>query len=75
MQSGDLFKFCNSGETGLVLCVTSSLYQVDEIEEEIRFLHQNGQVFDRAYMYFSGREYIGMREVQRISRDITNENG
>jgi len=57
---------------GIVLHVTSSVYQIDEIEEEVRYLHQNGQVLDRAYHFFSGRKYIGMWEFE-IVRSLDEE--
>ena len=50
----------------MILHITSSLYQIDEIEEEVRYLHQNGTVYDRAYMNFKNREYIGSQEFEVI---------
>jgi hypothetical protein len=77
-KPGDLIRFiwkpANRGDPdfGIVLSVTSSVYQIDEIEEEVRYLHQNGQVLDRAYHFFSGRKYIGMREFE-IVRSLDEE--
>ena len=66
MKRGDLIRFRISGEMGMILHITSSLYQIDEIEEEVRYLHQNGTVYDRAYMNFKNREYIGSQEFEVI---------
>jgi len=71
-KPGDLIRFigkpANRGASdyGIVLSVTSSVYQIDEIEEEVRYLHQNGQVLERAHHFFSGRRYIGMREFEIV---------
>jgi hypothetical protein len=46
--------------------------QIDEIEEEVRYLHQNGQVLERAHHFFSGRRYIGMWEFE-IVRSLDEE--
>ena len=66
MKRGDLIRFRIYGEMGMILHITSSLYQIDEIEEEVRYLHQNGTVYDRAYMNFKNREYIGSQEFEVI---------
>ena len=66
MKPGDLIQFRISGEVGVILRVSTSLYQIDEIEEEVRYLHQNGTVYDRAYMNFKNREYIGSQEFEVI---------
>ena len=66
MKPGDLIRFRISGEMGMILHITSSLYQIDEIEKEVRYLHQNGTVYDRAYMNFKNREYIGTQEFEVI---------
>ena len=71
-KPGDLIRFIGklkdrgNPDYGIVLSVTSSVYQVDEIEEEVRYLHQNGQVLERAHHFFSGRRYIGMWEFEIV---------
>ena len=71
-KPGDLIRFIGklkdrgNPDYGIVLSVTSSVYQVDEIEEEVRYLHQNGQVLERAHHIFSGRRYIGMWEFEIV---------
>ena len=71
-KPGDLIRFVGKPDNrggpdyGIVLSVTSSVYQVDEIEEEVRYLHQNGQVLERAHHFFSGRRYIGMWEFEIV---------
>lgn len=64
MKPGDLIRFRITGEVGVILRVSTSLYQIDEIEKEVRYLHQNGTVYDRAYMLFKDREYIGSQEFE-----------
>ena len=77
-KPGDLIRFIGKPDNrggpdyGIVLAVTSSVYQIDEIEEEVRYLHQNGQVLERAHHFFSGRRYIGMWEFE-IVRSLDEE--
>lgn len=81
-KPGDLIRFVGKPDNrggpdyGIVLSVTSSVYQVDEIEEEVRYLHQNGQVLERAHHFFSGRRYIGMWEFEIVrSADEEKDKG
>ena len=66
MNPGDMFRFHGEGEICLVLSTSTSVYQIDEVEEEVRYLHGNGIVYDLAYVVFSGREYVGMREIEWV---------
>ena len=81
-KPGDLIRFIGKPDNrggpdyGIVLSVTSSVYQIDSIEEEVRYLHQNGQVLERAHHFFSGRRYIGMWEFEIVrSADEEKDKG
>lgn len=71
-KPGDLIRFIGKPDNrggpdyGIVLSTNVTMYQIDEIEEEVRYLHQNGQVLERAHHFFSGRRYIGMWEFEIV---------
>lgn len=71
-KPGDLIRFIGKPDDrggpdyGIVLSVNTTMYQIDEIEDEIQYLHQNGRVLDRSYHFFNGRKYIGMWEFEIV---------
>lgn len=72
MKPGDLFKFLHSNVICTVIDVYKQVYQIDSIETVIKYMSTDSTVFERSYMEFSGRLYVGMREIEILVGDKSN---